>query len=280
MRRVIYSFYIEISDNDLVSHKESKEQFIKHYPWLLERQKAYANSIGVEYKHYTIDKPFLEKVKWFREKNPDISFYNIVNFWKIYLMYELAKDYDEILYMDMDVIPVTDLNFFEEWNLNKGPVIMAGTSDNQQEISFRNSVKYKHSVRSPMAKLWNSKCMLAELDCNIKKPEVFNTGIIGINSKSLEQLGYFDEFDDTLDMMCEMIDDEFYPDTIRYMFGYDNETLWGVKTYINSVEWQLIGDQWHYFMDKWSYIKKDSKFIHCISKDFDYVRSWYEKNNL
>lgn len=280
MSKIIYSFYIEIPDDKLVSHKESKGQFIEYYPWLLDQQKQYANKIRVDYKHFTDDKDFQKFSNYFLNYYPEISFYNIVNFYKIHLMYELAKDYDEILYLDMDVIPVTNVNFFEEWDLNKGPVIMVGTSDNQQEIDFRNTIKYKHSVRSPMAKLWNSKCMLSELGHDIKEPEVFNTGIVGINSKSLQQLDYFKDFEDSMDLMYKMINDEFYPDTIRYMFGYDNETLWGVKTYINNVKWQLIGDEWHYFMDKWSYIKNNSKLIHCVSKDFEYVKEWCEKNNI
>lgn len=280
MSKVIYSFYIDLDENKIVSHYESKKLFQDNYNWLLAKQIQYAKTIGVDYIHYTADESYKKYSEWFEINYPNVSHYNIVNFYKIHLMYELAKKYDEILYLDMDVIPVTKLNFFDEWDLNKGPVIMSGTSDNQQEINFKNTTKYKHHVRSPMAKLWNSKCMLTELNYNIKEPEVFNTGIVGINAKSLKQLGYFDNFENFLDIMTEMINDEFYPDTIRYMFGYDNETLWGVKTYINNIKWQLIGDEWHYFMDKWSYIKKNSKFIHCVSKDFKYVREWCEKNNL
>lgn len=279
-RRVIYSFYIEIPNDLLVSHHESNVKFIDNYKWLLERQKQYAKDIGVDYIHFTYSKEFTDYQLWFNNHYPDVSHYNIVNFYKIHLMYELAKDYDEILYMDMDVIPVTQLNFFDEWDLSKGPAIMAGTSENQQSLHLRNTITNTHSVRSPMAKLWNSKCMLSELDFNIKQPEVFNTGIVGINTEFLKQLGYFDDFNESLNMMTEMIDDDFYPESIRYMFGYDNETLWGVKTYINNVEWQLLGNEWHYFMDKWSYIKNDTKFIHCVSKDFEYVRNWCEKNNL
>lgn len=280
MRRVIYSFYIEIPKEKLVTHHESNAKFIDNYDWLLERQKAYANTIGVEYKHYTIDKPFLEKVKWFQEKYPDISYYNIVNFWKIFLMYELAKDYDEILYMDMDVIPVTDLNFFDEMDLSKGIAIMSGTGETQNKLDRGDTLRYSHGVRSPMAKLWNSKCMLSELGIAVSEPEVFNTGIVGARKEHLEQLGYFNDFESDLNTMDQMINDDFYPDTISYMFGYDNETLWGVKTYQNNVPSQPLGEQWHWLMDKWSYIKEGSKFIHCISKDFDHVRTWCEKNNI
>lgn len=281
MRRVIYSFYIEIPNDLLVSHHESNVKFIDNYEWLLERQKQYAKTIGVEYIHFTHSKEFGDYQLWFNDNYPDISQYNIINFYKIHLMYELAKDYDEILYMDMDVIPVTQLNFFDEWDLSKGLALMTGTAPNQKPINTHQMKRYTHHVRSPMAKMWNSRCMLAENGMWVDEPDVFNTAIVGVRKEHLAKLGYFDNFEETLDIMSNMISDpDFYPDSISYMFGYDNETLWGYKTYMNDVKYQVLGEQWHFFMDKWSYISRGAKFIHCVSKDFDYVRNWCEKNNL
>ena len=280
MRRVIYSFYIEIPQNKLVSHHETNVKFIDHKHWLLERQREYAKSIGVDYIHYTDSKKFIHYEEWFKANYPKISYYNIVNFYKIHLMYELAKEYDEVLYMDMDVIPVTNLNFFEEFDLSKGIAIMSGTGETQTDLDRSDTLRWTHSVRSPMAKLWNSKCMLTELDVVVKEPEVFNTGIVGARKEHLKQLAYFSNFESDLNTMAEMIDDDFYPKTISYMFGYDNETLWGVKTYQNNVPFQALGEKWHWLMDKWSYIKEGTHFIHCISKDFDHVRKWCEKNNI
>ena len=281
MRRIIYSFFIDIPDELLVSHHESKTKFADNYDWLLASQKRYAEKIGVEYKHFTRDKAFNDYVKWFNDNYPDISFYNIINFWKIRLMVDLAKEYDEVLYLDIDVIPVTDLNFFNEIDLTKGIAIMTGTHINQVSVTKDSTYRYTHHIRSPMAKMWNSRCMIAERGLWVDEPEVFNTAIVGVRKEFLDKLGYFDDFEDTLDLMTNMISDvDFYPESISYMFGYDNETVWGYKTYINKVEYQELGGDWHYIMDKWSYVNKNAKFIHCISKDFDYVRKWCEKNNI
>ena len=77
--------------------------------------------------------------------------------------------------------------------------------------------------------------------------------------------------------MSDLINDDFWPEDIRNLFGYDNETIIACKL----DEYQQLRDTgWHYFMDKWSYIPKGTKFIHCINKDFEYVRNWCEKNNL
>lgn len=123
-------------------------------------------------------------------------------------------------------------------------------------------------MRSPLAKYWNARALMGY------GKEVFNTGIIGADQKSLKELNYFKDFHETLKEMKELTEDDFWPDDIRNLFGYDNETIFAcrIKEYQN-----LYKTGWHYFMDKWSYIPKTTKFVHCINKDFDYVRKWCEK---
>lgn len=277
MRRVIYSFYIDLEEGQLVSHHDSKKLFYDNYDWLLTKQQQYARTIGVDYIHYTADQAYKDYSKWFETNYPTISHYDIVNFYKIHLMYKLAKHYDQILYLDMDVIPVTDISFFEAWNLAEGIAIKTG-SDNPGD-NPRTTFKFNHHVRSPVAKYWHSRCMLTDAGYSVT-PEVFNTGIVGTTSQSLKQLDYFSDFDSTLDVMKSMPNDDFYPEKIRKLFGYDNETLWAYKTYVNEVPFQKLDDDWHYFMYRWSYVPPSAKFVHCVSKDFKYVRDWCEKNNI
>tara|TARA_Y100000287_G_C14199685_1_gene344660 strand:- start:917 stop:1078 length:162 start_codon:yes stop_codon:yes gene_type:complete len=52
MRRVIYSFYIDIPKDKVVSHPESVDLFKENYNWLRDKHVEYAKSIGVEYKHF------------------------------------------------------------------------------------------------------------------------------------------------------------------------------------------------------------------------------------
>ena len=54
---------------------------------------------------------------------PYLTTYNIVNFYKIHLLYKLAQEYDEVLYLDFDVVPMKSDNFFERWDLSKGIAI-------------------------------------------------------------------------------------------------------------------------------------------------------------
>jgi len=70
-----------------------------------------------------------------------------------------------------------------------------------------------------------------------------------------------------------------YPEDVRNMFGYDNETIWSYKTKVNKVNVQWLDDRWHYFYDPHTdWIPKNSKFIHCINKRFDDV--WKFKSNI
>ena len=77
--------------------------------------------------------------------------------------------------------------------------------------------------------------------------------------------------------MKELKEDDFWPEDIRNLFGYDNETIFACK--IKEYQ-QLHNTGWHYFMDRFSYIPNGTKFVHCISKDFNYVREWCETNNI
>ena len=281
LRRIIFSVYVDIPDSKLVSHHESKERFNEHYDWLLEMQTKYAKQFDIEYRHYTYDEEYVKYQKWFNKEYPEITEYNIVNFYKLYLLYKLAEEYDEILYLDFDVIPVTKLNFFDEWDLSKGIAIMIGTAENQREVNELDTFKYVgYSIRSPLAKFWNTKAMLNEIGVTINN-KVFNTGIIGASKERLHELDYFGNFEDTLKLMTTLIyDDGFYPDSIKCLFGYDNETIWGYKMVSQNLPFQNLTDGWHHFMYKWDYIPKESKLIHCVTKNFQYVKDWYEKNNL
>ena len=47
-----------------------------------------------------------------QSKYPYLTTYNVINFYKIHLLYELSKEYDEVLYLDFDVVPMKYDNFF------------------------------------------------------------------------------------------------------------------------------------------------------------------------
>ena len=284
--RLIYSLYIDIPAEDLdyqppyhgddiPKTQRTKLQFIDHYDRLKESHQQYAKNISTEYKLFEYDNTYKEYHKMFKEKYPMITEYCIVNFYKVHLLYELSKQYDEILYLDFDVVPVTNENFFDVWDLNDGVAIYNNNDD--YSIKYY-SHRYSTSNRSPLAKWWNTKAMLFDSGHSIVN-DVYNTGIIGINKEHLEQLDYFGSFDKTIELMTAVKSDTYYPKELRDIFGYDNETIWGYKSKVNNVRTQWLNKEWHFFYDpKENWIPKKSKLVHCINKRFDDV--WKFKSNL
>lgn len=300
MKQVIFSIFIQIPNDDLdwqppyPGETESKNDkanrvFLQNHDWLTAMQKTYAKNIGAEYRQYTRDDKYLEFEKWYKENHTDITVWNIVNFYKIHLMYELSKEFDEVLYLDIDVVPITKKNFFIEHNLNAGiaifqndPKVNASIKNIKDQSRWREQINESaHSIRSPAAKYWNAIALLIN-EGEDPKNFVYNTGIVGCNKKWLEKLAYFEDHDYWLESMSELKheEDSMYPQWIQEIFGWDNETLWSVKNKINEVPNVWLRPDWHHFMDNHCYIPNGTNFIHVINKEFEWVRNWCDKNNI
>ena len=289
MRRVIYSLYIDIPKeeldyqdpyygDDIPKTERTKLEFQKYYDKLLACKQKYADDIGVTFLMYEYDDDFKLYKKWFNHYYPQITEYNIVNFYKLQIMHELCRHYDEVLYLDFDVVPVTKENFFEEHDLSKGIAIKDNNNLAKKTLrELRN--RPVESIRSPTAKYWNCLALL-ESNGYDKDNDVFNTGIVGISSQHMKQMAYFDNIENMIKQMDDLKNDEMYPDEIREMFGWDNETIWSylVKTRELPVQW--LHWQWHLFYDRYKVVPKRSRFVHVINKKFAEVFDYYETNCL
>ena len=291
MKRVIFSLYIDIPSDELdyqipyfwdtISKTErTKEIFAKEYQRLIEVKQRYANQIDVPFVMYEYDEQYKKYHSFFKENYPEITTYNIVNFYKIHLLYELAKEYDEILYLDFDVVPVTNESFFDVWDLSKGICLY---KNNDRVNRRRHKIdKIQHSVRSPTAKYYNAQAMLIEEGYNPDN-DVINTGIVGVNKQTLKDLDYYGNFEYTLKLMKQLKEENdygLYPKNIVDMFGYDNETIMSYKIKTNNIDVQWFDDNWHHFYDVEYHIPKSVKLIHAINKRFDFVWRYYDKCDL
>lgn len=291
MKRVVYSLYIDIPtpelDNqnpyfwDTISKSERTKIALKqNYDRLLEVKQKYCEHIGVDFHMFEYDDAYKRYEQYFKDAYPQITTYNIVNFYKIHLLYELAKSYDQIIYFDFDVVPCTNQSFFDSWDLEQGMCLLENNKDvNKRKVSI---FKINHSVRSPTAKFYNAQAMLHEQGMSGDN-DVINTGIIGACAKHISQLKYFDNFEDTLalmDRLRQSDNDTIYPPNIVNMFGYDNETVFSYKLRTQNVPVQWLDQQWHYFYDVEMHIPPETKIIHAINKKFDFVWRFYEKCNL
>ena len=279
MKRIIYSFYIDIPKDELdifdknilkpgqaPVNYHTKNAFRKNYQKLISCKEWYASECNVEFKLFEYDSDFIFYKDKLKGNYPYLTTYNIVNFYKIHLLYKLAQEYDEVLYLDFDVIPMLNENFFEVWDLSKGIAIK---DNNSQVIMMDDVTNRSQTIRSPTAKYYNGQALLIDSGHN-PKHKVVNTGIIGASKKHLDQLAYFDNFSADLKRMSDVKEyHDMYPEKIRNFFGWDNETLWGVKQVENNVPVQWLDDKWHYHFHIQGFIPKEVVMCHVINKKFD-----------
>ena len=281
MKRVIYSLYVDVPAEE--HYGKSKNQhdtadkasitvnaFKKHYKKLIDCKRYYANTIDADFIMFEHE-DYQSFEKNFKSDFPDLTGYEIINFYKIHLLYELSKKYDEILYLDFDVIPLTNESFFNAWDLSKG-ICVYSNNDKVEKKSTTN-----HSIRSPSAKYFNCHAMLLEEGLNPDN-DVINTGIICARKEDIIKLDFFGKFKDTIDLMTKLRKDTsgLYPQNIVDMFRYDNETIFSYKREVNNVDIQWLDNKWHYFLDNQKFIPEDTKIVHAISKDFDLVWRYYD----
>ena len=102
MKRVIYSFYIDISKDEFVdnikTNLNTKNKLKENYQILIDCKIEYADNIGVPFKMFEYDEEYKIYYEYFKKNYPFITTYNIINFYKIHLLYELSKKYNEKYY--------------------------------------------------------------------------------------------------------------------------------------------------------------------------------------
>ena len=95
---------------------------------------------------FEYDDNFKKYKEDFNKNYPYITSYNIVNFYKIHLLYELSKKYDDILYLDFDVVPTTNQSFFDVWDLSKGICVLENTNKAKK---IENITEHSQTIRAP-----------------------------------------------------------------------------------------------------------------------------------
>ena len=284
MKRIIYSFYIDIPKQELdIFDKElpivkdkkampinlvTKDRLKKHFLRLLVEKEAYAKKLGYDFKLFEYGPDWILFEQKLKRERPYLTTYNIVNFYKIHLLYELAKQYDEVLYLDFDVVPMQHVDFFEHWDLTKGIAVL---NNNDRVLVPENVNDSSTTIRSPTAKFYNAQAMLFEKGLSTKN-DVINTGIIGASAEHLNTLAYFEDFDKNLKLMTNLTkESDLHPPRLLKYFGWDNETLFAVKIKENNVPILWLDDKWHYFFSNQKHVPQKVILCHTINKDFDTV---------
>lgn len=296
----MFSIHVDIPDDRLDNprghykssvpkSKHVKDQLSKYKNALIDNHKEQANAINATYIHYSRDEQYEEFYKRF----PDLSEYDVINLYKIWLLDKLTKEYDGVLYVDLDCyFTKIGISIFDyvPWevafccNYQTVHDLVINRTSNYFE-------SYQYDFRSPHAKYWNTHALLAEEEIE-DKCDIYNTGVMVASREVMNKLDYFSDIDKILSTMKELKEDEYsmYPPQIRKSFGYDNETITAYKVIKNNVFSFQLRDNWHFKHNEnypESYIKGSPTYvrekahinenvnkrqiIHFISKNFSLV---------
>jgi hypothetical protein len=233
------------------------------------RHKEYADAIGAKYILFEYSKEYEEFCELF---NPAISEYDIINFYKHFLMYELSYKCDNICYFDFDVVPNTTESIFDAFDMDR--LCVAHSNERAEWGKNISASQYNTCIRNPASKYWNTYAMLLEED-HEPENDVFNTGIMAASSKVIQEFDYFKDFDRIIELMTKLKHDKdsLYPQNIQRIFSYDNETVFSylVQTQQTEIDW--LPNDWHYIIDqpKKERIDTRAKLYHVINKKVEWV---------
>lgn len=297
--KCIFSLHIDIPTERLdnpSSYKDNPEnksamtkRLLNEYKdRLLDNHEQYAEAVGADYIHFERDEEYEEFFKRFT----NLSEYDIINLYKIWLLEKLCNEYDLVTYVDLDCVFRNNASIFEHMPCDYAICVYY---DTKQDLKIIENLEYfetyKKDFRNPQAKYWNAHALLAEEDLN---PEnyAFNTGVICASKYGMDQLDYFSDIDEVIETMKEIKEDSMYLPQIRNSFGFDNETIFSYKAFKNNVLIYRAQPWWHnrhyydginsfikgspeYYMAKSKYetrcVKDMAVITHFISKNFGLV---------
>ena len=278
MKNIIFSIYIQNNETNLSEkHLNTKLQFEKHLDKLIEVKKEYAKNCNAEFRLYENDTTYDR----FRKKYEGFEF-DIINLYKIYLWEKLGKEYDNVLYLDLDVIPNTTENFFETFDMNKICVYAPNaTIDTWSQKDKKNYKKGKvtwetivsHKDKySEYVKAMCKKAMLVvnnEIDTNYF---IANTAILGGNSNAISQLKYTDRLKDMMVVLNKAKDERFFGEVVSNLFFENNEVFVHYLLDRYKLNWFNLPKEWHTYLMKKDEVTpeiKNAKMIHLINKKFE-----------
>lgn len=277
MKNIIFSIFIDLENNNGV-HVYKANQLKDNLKLLVKLKEQYANHIGAEFKLFTNDNNW----KIFKEKYKDYE-YDVVNLYKIYLLEKLSNDYDNVLYLDLDVVPNTNECFFTKFDMNKICMRSINATTDILLINHQQALRAKRRSYVEIMKVLDKynehikalckKAMLINQNIVSKDYELVNTGIVGGNKKSISNLKFTERLDDMLRVLSDTKKEQFYGEDITKFFFANNEVFVHYLLDKYNIDWFNLPESWH----KIHYRRdlditpeyKESHMIHLISKKFD-----------
>lgn len=260
--RVIFSVYKEVNDNSVTDYK--KEQLKLYKDKLIKRQHDYAKFCGADYFVY--------------ENNNQITDeYNSIQFFKIEQLEILSKKYNEVLYLDLDIIPFKFVNFFEQHDLSK---ICCYRQDGEEwglrryfSITFKEWNMYENLDSLDSQNWWVKSCsknaMLLLDNHKEFNNMLVNTAVIGGNRESISKLKFKENLNYMLDLIEQSKHDNIYPKQMHQFFIPNNEVFFSYLIEKNNVPILELNKEWNFIIDNFDPDWENIIFLHLINKHFE-----------
>ena len=284
MKNVIFSFHAKIEDNqtrkesyfhDDTMNKSDRThlQFTKYKQRLIDCKKKYAEQCDADFIFYdTIEKQFLNDQ------------FDSINFYKHYLIKQLCQKYDNVLYLDFDVIPNTTQSFFTQHDMNKINVFAVNST--KQNVWTSDAKLSRHDYAKTMRihfgryhMYCKAVCKLAMLSVdNIYNNDyhIANTGIIGGSAEALQKVDVIDNLDLCMDKLQQAKKENMFGDELTEYFFPNNEVFFSYLLEKNNIAWNNLPPAWHTVIyrtrkqtiNDTKLLIKNANMVHIIGKDF------------
>lgn len=254
MKRITFSIY---NDNVDQNHKSTNDfklnQFRKYKDRLVTAQKEYAKKCHSEYvliETATTD-------------------YNSIQFEKIKQLENFAQHYDEVLYLDLDVVPHTSFaNIFEE-NDTSGLCIhplVRNLTKREMKIYLEHDIFDNQNV---FCKTAAKKSMLL-LDGINGNDHLYNTGVVLGGSEVIKQLNFMEQLEDLHNLLDEAREESLYPHEITRNFYYNNEVYVSYLIERDELPHTNLGMQWNFILDGYQPDPSAACYLlHHVNKEFE-----------
>jgi len=259
VKRIIFSIWSDLTSDHISAPDWKKESFRKFKDKLVERQRQYAQYCGADYFIFV----------------PRSTDYVDVQFDKILKFEELTKEYDQVVYFDLDVIPITKTNIFEQFDFDYPCVYDIDVNKHAQDEEWKTWLRWQYKEKNiidPMSlysKAAAKKAMLLIEDI-VSNDRICNTAVICGNQNAANLLKFSERISDIDKTLLEAKNDGLYPREYSEGWVRNNEVYFSFILERYNIKYTNIGIQWNYILDEFmSEFTYGVHLIHQVNKDFE-----------
>jgi len=256
MKRIIFSLFNgNVKQNHRSTNEYKLSQFNKYKPQLIECKQDYAKKCKADFVLHELP----------------ITDYNSLQFEKIIQLEKYANEYDEILYLDFDVIPSpSSRNIFDYIDTTK-----LGMHPLKRDLKHG---KLKQALKggwmdhqNVFVKTCAKKSMLL-LDGINGNDHLYNTGVVIGNREIIKTINFAEQLNDLHNLLDEAKEDNLFPKEIYEHFYYNNEVYMSYLVERDNIPHIDLEMNWNFIVDDVQlYPTSAGELLHYVRKEFDQV---------